>query len=175
MQLIDHIEKHGELIEYAKGELVFRQGETNAYLYFIREGLLKAYYITSCGKKYIKTFVSENDFIGSISAYQLQKCTYSLLCLEPSRLLRLKFTEMDGIINQDHEAAISMINMLIRVLTKKERREFEFLCFSAEERYKVIKEQSPDLLNRVTQNDIAQYLGITPVALSRIGARIKKE
>ena len=51
---------------------------------------------------------------------------------------------------------------------KKERREYEFLCLSAEERYRLLIKRSPDLVRQVTQNEIARYLGITPVALSRI-------
>jgi len=35
-------------------------------------------------------------------------------------------------------------------------------------------DENPHLANRVTQADIARYLGITPVALSRIRGRAKK-
>ena len=54
---------------------------------------------------------------------------------------------------------------------KKERREREFLTESAEERYRMLLERSPALFDKVTQKDIARYLGITPVALSRIRKR----
>jgi len=54
---------------------------------------------------------------------------------------------------------------------KKEQGEFEFLCMSAEERFCRIAEVSPTLLEKVTQNDLSRYLGITPVGLSRIKKR----
>ena len=41
----------------------------------------------------------------------------------------------------------------------------------APERYRLLCERSPELIERLTQKDIARYLGITPVALSRIRAR----
>ncbi len=43
----------------------------------------------------------------------------------------------------------------------------EFLTLPAQARYRVLLEQSPELPERVKQKDIARYLGITPVALSR--------
>ena len=64
-----------------------------------------------------------------------------------------------------------MINSLISLAIKKERREYEFLCLSAPERFALLKQRDPELVAKLTQNDIARYLGITPVALSRIKQR----
>lgn len=135
----------------------------------MQKGFLKAYYLRSSGKEYVKTFVSENDFIGSSNAYRYP---HTLVCLEPSRLLRLKYADLLDIVQQKPGRSPALINMLIDVIAKKERRKFEFLCLSAEERYQQILENTPELVKRATQNDIARYLGITPVALSRIRARM---
>lgn len=51
---------------------------------------------------------------------------------------------------------------------KKEQREYELLCLSAQQRYQALLARKPDIYDFVTQGDIAKYLGITPVALSRI-------
>ena len=75
---------------------------------------------------------------------------------------------------KDHEIANNLIELLLHFSMKKEKREFEFLCLSAEERYCLLAETSPGLLEKVTQNDIARYLGVTPVALSRIKKRVSK-
>lgn len=69
------------------------------------------------------------------------------------------------------EIASDMIELLLLFAKKKEQREYEFLCFSAEERFYRIAELSPMLLDKVTQNDLSRYLGITPVGLSRIKKR----
>ena len=67
--------------------------------------------------------------------------------------------------------ASAVIDFLLVFAMKKERREKEFLTESAETRYRMLVDQSPGLLDKVRQKDIARYLGITPVALSRIRAR----
>lgn len=48
------------------------------------------------------------------------------------------------------------------------------LALSPEENYRQLLAESPDLAQRLTQNDIARYLGITPVALSRIRGRRRR-
>lgn len=54
---------------------------------------------------------------------------------------------------------------------KKETREAEFLLDDAETRYQRFQSSYPGLEERLTQYHVASYLGITPVALSRIRNR----
>ncbi|HCR54650.1 MAG TPA: Crp/Fnr family transcriptional regulator, partial [Cytophagales bacterium] len=49
-----------------------------------------------------------------------------------------------------------------------------FLLESPEERYRRFEVQHKDLLQRVPQNMIASFLGITPVSLSRIRKRMQQ-
>lgn len=61
---------------------------------------------------------------------------------------------------------------LLALAMKKEQREYEFLCLSAAERYLLFCQREAELVPRLSQLDIARYLGITPVALSRIRRRL---
>ncbi|WP_142300813.1 hypothetical protein [Niallia circulans] len=49
----------------------------------------------------------------------------------------------------------------------------QFIRSSLEERYKAIIGNRTDLLQRVSQHQLASYLGITPESLSRIKKRIQ--
>jgi len=64
--------------------------------------------------------------------------------------------------------ANSLIDLLLNFAMKKEQREYELLCLSAQQRYQNLLARVPNIYEMVTQNDMARYLGITPVALSRI-------
>jgi hypothetical protein len=48
----------------------------------------------------------------------------------------------------------------------------EFKILSPEQRYFSLIQNRPDLIQRVPQNQLASYLGITPVSLSRLRVRI---
>lgn len=73
---------------------------------------------------------------------------------------------------QNVQIASRVLDFLLGFAMKQERREMELLSLSAEDRYRLLIERSPELLDRVKQKDIARYLGITPVALSRIRKRM---
>lgn len=173
MDLLPYLEKISQKRQYDKGDTVFKQGGYSDSLYYVETGLLKAFYVTPEGKEFVKSFIKENNIIGSLTALTSNDaCSFSLVCIEPGVLFQIKYSYLLQLAENDIEIANTLIKLLINFAQKKERREYEFLCLSAEERYQVIKNQTPDLLNRVTQNDIARYLGITPVALSRIRNRI---
>jgi CRP-like cAMP-binding protein len=57
---------------------------------------------------------------------------------------------------------------------EKEKREREFLSEDATARYLSFKQNNPGLEEKVSQYHVASYLGITPVALSRIRKNLKK-
>jgi CRP-like cAMP-binding protein len=50
-----------------------------------------------------------------------------------------------------------------------------YLLNSPEERYLTLLNDRPDLLQRIPQHQIASFLGVTPVSLSRIRNRITKK
>jgi len=176
MNFIEFLQLEGTMIKKEKGEHVFMQGERDRSLYFIQSGLLKAYYTSEAGKEFIKSFLLPDDIIGSLtSAYSEGTCSFSLLCLEPTSLIKIPFGKLQEYCMKDMEMANSMIELLLKFAMKKERREYEFLCLSAEERFCMLKSTAPTLIEKVTQNDLARYLGITPVGLSRIKKRTHKK
>lgn len=172
MNFHELLQHEGVTVVKDKGEHIFMQGDVDGSLYFVQSGLLKAYYISEDGKESVKSFLLPNDIIGSLtSVYLKESCSFNLICLEPAALKKIPFEILHEYSKNNLEVASDMIELLLLFAMKKEQREFEFLCMSAEERFCRLKEVSPMLLEKVTQNDISRYLGITPVGLSRIKKR----
>ena len=172
MKFSEFIDTHGLAVDVAADEHVFRQGDRSGSIYLLNSGLLKAYYLSAEGRETIKSFVLPGDLIGSLAAAHLKEaCTFNLVALEAAALTKLDFDEIYAAGRSDLQMASAVIDFLLVFAMKKERREKEFLTESAETRYRMLVDQSPGLLDKVRQKDIARYLGITPVALSRIRAR----
>ncbi len=172
MNFYELLQLEGTTVVKDKGEHVFMQGDADRSLYFIQLGLLKAYYISKDGKEFVKSFLLPNDIIGSLSSAYLKKvCSFNLICLEPTTLNKISFDIIHEYSKHNLDFASDMIELLLLFAMKKEQREFEFLCMSAEERFCKIEKNSPELLEKVTQNDLSRYLGVTPVGLSRIKKR----
>ena len=170
------VSEHGVPLAKAAGEHLFRQGDEDQSLYIVRSGLLKAYYLSGDGKENIKSFILPGSNIGSLVAiHSKQQCTFSLVCLKDSELIKLDFDSIYQASKANLEIAAPMIDFLLAFAMKKERREYELLCLSAEERYRLLLDNMPDIADRVTQNELALYLGITPVGFSRIRKRVRQQ
>lgn len=165
--------EYGTLIERQSGDHLFRQGDEDSALYQVRGGLLKAYYLSDVGREHIKSFLLPGATIGSLHGLMGgDGCSFSLICLEDSQLVRIGFQTVQDASREDPALAADLIDFLLGFAMKKEMREFELLCLSAEARYRRLLEQSPELVERVTQIDIARFLGVTPEGLSRIKRRV---
>jgi len=165
---------HGEEERLAPNQYVFRQGEMDVSIYVLRQGILKAFYLSESGSEMIKSFVFPGEIIGSLaSAHWGEKATFNLVALDESVLLKINFQLLYSNAQSDLNLARDVMDRLLRYGRQKEDRERELLTLSAESRYRALLEDAPDGLRRIKQKDIARYLGITPVALSRIRGKSK--
>ena len=155
-----------------KGSFLLRQHEKNQQLFFIERGLVKAFYETIDGKEFIKSFIAEGGFIASMQAVVAGSANaFSVLALEDCVVLEVPASVFTGPLADDPVVMQKLNQALLQLAMKKEQREYEFLCLSPEQRYLTFCERAQGLMARLTQQDIAKYLGITPVALSRIRKR----
>ena len=152
-------------------ESVIQQGEFNKNIYKITSGLIKLVYVTRSGSSYTKSFLEAGAIFASMTCTLAgEPARFSAVCLtdvEVEQLPARKFRELT-----DSDPAILRFSnqMFRRLALRNEEREYDFLCLSAEERYEKFLRGSPGLARQLTQIEIAAYLGITPVSLSRIRA-----
>jgi CRP-like cAMP-binding protein len=173
MEFAEFVASNGRTVEVEPGRHVFRQGGDDRSLYLLQSGLLKAYYLSDEGRETIKSFILPGETIASlVSAYRHECCSFNLLALEHSVLRAVGFDALRAAVRTDLPFASAVVDLLLEFGMKKERREKELLTESAEARYRLLLEASPGLPGKVKQKDLARYLGITPVALSRIRARL---
>lgn len=152
-----------------RGETFITEGEMGNQIAFLEEGLLRSYYISRKGDEYNKHFFLAGTFIAPLTSL-VMKTPSSLYigALEDSKLLVADFSDIQKLYEE-----IPLLNKLGRILVEyawigKERRETQLIMLSALERYKAFRLEFPGLEQRIPQYQIASYLGITPVQLSRI-------
>ena len=173
--IVDHPRLTGKVVarEYKKREYIFAQGDVCRDVFLMNKGLVKLYYNTLDGKEWIKSFIVDTGIIGSRASQALGKASpFSALCLEDTALFRLPYAVFENLCFDDLQLARSVFYFNQWLGVKKEVREYQLLCLSAEEVYAEFVSENPGLAERVTQIDIARYLGITPIALSRIKKRV---
>ncbi|MCP3139768.1 Crp/Fnr family transcriptional regulator [Pyxidicoccus xibeiensis] len=159
----------------AKRELFLRPGDPPDRVAVVLQGVFRAVRVSARGGESIKAFRAEHELIGAY-AEMLQRLPSmtSIEALEPSRVLVFQARDLQAL-EQGHVCWERLARRVAeRHFILKERREQEFLDLSAEERLDRFWDEHPHLKGRVPQRDVAAYLGITEVALSRIMSRRRK-
>lgn len=97
---------------------------------------------------------------------------FSALCLEPTTLTCFPYEVFEETCFSEPFLIKKVFEFTQWLGVMKELREQQLLCLSAQESYTEFMHAYPELATRLTQTDIAHYLGITPIALSRIKNRL---
>jgi CRP-like cAMP-binding protein len=166
---IDQITSSAQLIELPTRHILLHQGQVAEEIYFLLNGICHSAYLTDKGKEYSKEFYWENDWIiGFESLISQQASPYLLESLTECTLVVLPVETL-----RDWRKSRNSLYMklLETQLLYKENKERFMLLYSPEERYDLFCQSFPQLLNRLNDYQIAAYLGITPISLSRIKNR----
>ncbi len=163
------VQKYLKAESYQPGAFIWRESESYLRVGFIFRGLVKKYYLTHEGKEFIKEFSAENEIIAPHSSLiQGNPALFSAQTLEPTDILSLEWKVIENL----YQKNMRWMNLGKRFaeiqFIRREQRELEFLKYSAKERLIAFKKQFSHLQSRLKKQDIASYLGVTPVSLSRI-------
>jgi CRP-like cAMP-binding protein len=136
---------------------------------FLLRGLVKKFYLTEDGKEYIKEFSWEGQLTTPYASL-LQKipATYTQQALEETEILSIDYGVIEKLLATNPRWLVVGKALADYHFVNRETREMELLKFSAPERYALFRRRFPHLLDRLKKQDIAAYLGITPVSLSRL-------
>lgn len=149
-------------------------GELPTEIYFICKGLCRSYYIDNKGNDITRFFVLEGDFCLTevqILAVPSELCVETL---EDCDFLAFRIVDLQRLTQSDFLKDV-YIQALQSNIRYKIKRESSFLLNSATERYLDFRRCYPGLEQRITQGQLASYLGITPTSLSRIRRALRLE
>lgn len=156
-------------ITIKKGEYFVREGQVPRKFGFVVSGLFRYLYMNQKGTEYTKNFIPESQFITAYSAMiSGQPSRMFIEALEDSVVLEIQYTDWQKLRLVHPVWNLFLVALLEKAFTIKENRERELLLSDAAERYALFLQEFPGLENRVKQRQIASYLGISPVSLSRI-------
>lgn len=157
----------------SKGEHFALEGRKESNIGFIIDGVLRAYYRTSDGIEYNKTFFTKNDFFGAYAALVTgQNNKINIQALTEVTFLKANYKAITDLFEQNRGIETLARKIAELFYISKENREIELALLQADARYSIFKKQYPNLENLIPQYHVASYLGITPTQLSRI--RVKK-
>lgn len=144
-------------------------GNPSTELAIVKKGIFRSYYIDEKGNDVTKYFYPEGSILFSYKAYITGKNSmYSIQALEESEILVARIPEFEDAVRRNMQLRSFYKKIADDTLVLKEEHACSFKLLTSIERYEMFLKQYPGLEQRVKQHQIASYLGITPVSLSRI-------
>lgn len=156
-------------------QFILQEGDICNQNTFIIEGCFRTYTVDDKGKEHNLQFAVENWWIGDIGSFHSEKPSKLYIeAIENSIILQckkedqinlfVKYPKFDRIFRVLAENA--MVSMQNRILQN--------ISSTAEERYLDFVQRHPHFFNRISNVQIASFLGVTPEFLSTIRKNISK-
>jgi CRP-like cAMP-binding protein len=157
-----------------KGDAAFAPGDTSGDLYLLLQGLVRLVCTTETGEAWIKSFIVDCGVFSGRGAADRGKDSYGAECVEACRFVRLPRAFVAEAVARDAGVRAAYDAFQAWVLSRKQAREAALLTMTPEARLRAVQSGAPDIAARLPQGDIARFIGVTPVAFSRIKRRISQ-
>ncbi len=142
---------------------------------FVVDGCFRMYFVDKNGKEHNIQFAVENWWIGDIGSFHSEEPSKLYIeAIENSIVLQIKKEDqLKLFVNQPK------FNLIFRVFTENalvayQERVLQNISLTAEERYLDFIKRYPSFYNRISNVQIASFLGVTPEFLSTIRKKIAK-
>lgn len=154
-------------------QFILSEGEVCKQNTFVAEGCFRMYHIDEKGKEHNLQFAVENWWVGDIGSFHTEEPSQLYIeAIENSTIYQI--AKKDQLMLFVH---YPKFNQIFRVLSENalvstQRRILQNISSTAEERYLDFSKRYPDLFNRISNVQIASFIGVTPEFLSKIRKEI---
>jgi CRP/FNR family transcriptional regulator len=156
-----------QLKEVKKRTWLLHPGETDRYIYFVKQGCLRMLYTDKSGEEHNIGFYPENWWVCDlVSFFKEKRSSNAIQAMENSEVYYASLAQLEKLFQ-----TIPKFERFFRILTQNGFELYQLritsqLYKSAEERFIEFRKRHPGLEQRIAQKHIASYLGITPAFLS---------
>lgn len=154
---------------FKRKELLLMQTQLCKNLFFVEDGSLRAFNINSEDKESTIMFAMQNWWITDMNCFINKKpAQLSIEAIEESKIISISLDVLNDLYIQ-----IPIFERLFRILfqnayIREQQRSLQYLSKNTHDRYNLFVKQYPGFVKKLTQKQIASYLGVTPEFLSSI-------
>lgn len=155
---------------FPKGHFLVKAGQVSCYLYFVIKGIGKVYYLKD-GKELIDWISDEGNLLTSVTSFLThQPSKHYVQLMEKSELIGISYFDLEKLFAKYHDMERLGRQLSIMALVQMQERINSTQFESAKDRYDNFLLRFPNCINRISLGDLASYLGMTQVTLSRVRA-----
>ena len=171
----DIFREHLYLKSIKKRKQFVTQGKVCNEVGFILQGSFRFFFVKD-GIEISNYFCFQNEFISSYRSFlKREPSLINIEAMDDSNLICFSQASLDELLNDDR--VVLKMERFGRKIAEYliccyEERVVSFVTQTPEERYRFLLENGQELMQKIPQHYIANYLGVTPVSLSRIRKRV---
>ena len=168
--LREFCEREGEMIAFRKGDQLEREGDPARWLAFVTEGCFK--YVThslSDDREHITWFSFEGEFVVDYPTFLYGRPAQTTIeAMMPSRVLRVTGKQLGQFFDQSKETMKLRAVIAEHILTQFRSRYLDLHCTTPRERYDLLMQRCPGIVELLDLQDIASFLNVHPNTISKI-------
>lgn len=168
-------EKYFEPVSFSKNKIIEQEGIVPKYLYFVVSGFMRLFHYNNLGDEITTHINCPPGFITSYSHFiNLTKSNENVECITECVLLRIAKVDLDFLVQNSPAFRDFSTWVFQQSITYNENRSKDLATLTAEQRYKKLIDNYPQILHNVPLQYIASFLGMNPKSLSRIRKQMIK-
>lgn len=167
------IESKISMRKIKRRQMILQEGFVCKHYTFVLKGLFRMYGVDDKGFEHNIQFTAEGDWIADLGSFHTKKVSKLFIeALEPSEIIQIEQKDLYflciNIVKLDRVFKVTVENKFIEI----QDRVLQNFSSTAEQRYLSFLDRYADLAARISNVQIASYLGITPQFLSKIRKKI---
>jgi CRP-like cAMP-binding protein len=154
-------------------QFILQEGDVCKHYTFVVQGCFKMYKVDNNGNEHNLQFSIEDGWIGDLgSFYSETKSELYIEAMEPSVIFQIVKEDLLHLFTHYPKFNVKFKVLVENAYIRLQKRVLQNISSTAEERYIDFMVTYPNLFNRISNVQIASYLGITPEFLSKIRKEI---
>jgi CRP-like cAMP-binding protein len=160
--------------EAKRKTILTANGETEKTLYFITEGVQRAYYLTADDKEATIVFTYPFSFSGVADSFLTQTPSlYFFETLTQSSFLKTSHSKVMELLDRYPNLERLISRATAFALKGALERQVELQTFSAEQKFTTLLTRSPQVLRLIPHKYLASYLGIDAATFSKLLSTVR--
>ena len=168
--LREFCKREGEAVTYRKGDQLEREGDPARWLALVESGCFK--YVThgiSDDREHITWFSFEGEFVVDYPTFLYARPSQTtIVAMMPSRVIRVTGEQLEHYFDQSKETMKLRAIIAEHILFQFRSRYLDLHCTTARERYDLLMQRCPGIVEHLDLQDIASFLNVHPNTVSKI-------
>jgi len=150
-------------------QFILQEGDICKHYTFVVNGCFKMYKVDDNGQEHNLQFAIENEWIADIGSFHSEKPSELYIeALERSTILQISKPDLLYLYTHYQKFDRNFRVLIENAFIDLQKRVLQNISSTAEERYLDFLKNHPNLFNRISNVQIASYIGVTPEFLSKI-------